>query len=301
MKNDRLFQILYLLLEKKSVTAPELAKQLEVSVRTIYRDIEALSISGIPVYASAGRGGGIALMEGYTVDKALLSDEEQNEILFAIQSLKTTGQEKNVLLQKLVTVFQKATTDWIEIDFSRWGFTKTDNAKFELLKQGILKRRLLRIIYCNSNGETTERDIKPIKLVFKEKSWYLQAFCLKAQDCRLFKLSRMIKLNLTEVPFDEDLNLIHTQGVDILPLSPPITLTLIFAPSMSFRLYDEFDQSQIHLQSDGSFLVMADFPLDSWVYSYLLSFGTEVEILEPKELRTTLADYAKQIYEHHKT
>lgn len=301
MKNDRLFQILYLLLEKKCITAPALAKQLEVSVRTVYRDIEALSIAGIPVYASPGKGGGISLLEGYIVDKALLSDEEQNEILFAIQSLKTTGQDMDVLLQKLATVFQKANTNWIEIDFSRWGFGRTDSAKFELLKQGILHKKLLNIIYCNTYGETSNRKIQPIKLVFKEKSWYLQAFCLTAANYRLFKISRIMELKLTDVPFNLDIQLTPTQDVETPSPSPTLTLTLKYASSMAFRLYDEFDRNQIQLLADGSFLVTADFPLDSWVYSYLLSFGTAVEILAPKELRAQLADYTKNIYEHHKT
>ncbi|MDF2838973.1 MAG: transcriptional regulator [Evtepia sp.] len=301
MKNDRLFQILYRLLQKKNITAPELAKQLEVSVRTIYRDIEALSIAGIPVYTSPGKGGGISLMDGYTVDKALLSDDEQNEILFAIQSLKTTGQDMDALLQKMGTVFQKTNTDWIEIDFSRWGFGQTDSVKYELLKQGILQKKVLHILYCNMFGENSERKIQPIKLVFKEKSWYLQAFCLKAEDFRLFKISRIMELNLTDMLFDENLSLTPRPDVEAPPSSPTITLTLKFAPSMAFRLFDEFDHSLIHEQEDGSFLATADFPLDGWVYSYLLSFGTAVEILQPKELRAQLADYAKKIYEHHKT
>ena len=86
MKNDRLFQILYLLLEKGTTTAPELARGMEVSTRTVYRDIEALSLAGIPVYATQGKNGGVSIMANYAFDKALLSDEEQNQILYAIQS-----------------------------------------------------------------------------------------------------------------------------------------------------------------------------------------------------------------------
>lgn len=301
MKNDRLFQILFLLLEKKCITAPKLAEQLEVSVRTIYRDIETLSLAGIPIFTSSGKGGGISLMDGYKVDKAMLSEEEQNEILFAIQSLKTTGQSVTALQQKLASVFQKTNKDWIEIDFSRWGFSKPDRAKFELLKQGILQRKALHIFYCNTMGETTERKIWPIKLVFKEKSWYLHAFCLKAQDFRLFKISRMMKLTLTNSKFDESTLSTQKQAVEAISLSPTIVLILKFLPSMAFRLYDEFDQRHIQTLEDGSFLVSSEFPVDGWLFSYLLSFGTGVDVLEPIEIRTALANYAKEIYEHHKT
>ena len=87
MKNSRLFEILYLLMEKRSITAGELAERLEVSERTIYRDIDALSAAGIPVFTQKGQGGGIRLMEQFILDKALLSQAQQDEILFALQAL----------------------------------------------------------------------------------------------------------------------------------------------------------------------------------------------------------------------
>ena len=190
MKNDRLFQMVYILLEKGSVTAPELASTLEVSVRTVYRDVEALSMAGVPVYASQGKGGGISLMPNYSFDKALLSDDEQNQILFAIQSLQATDQPVGALLKKLGGMFQKQNVSWIEADFSRWGMGRVDNEKFERLKTAILEKRVLEILYCSTSGETAKRSILPFKLIFKDKSWYLQAFCKKADDYRLFKVNQ---------------------------------------------------------------------------------------------------------------
>ena len=133
MKNDRLFQILYLLLEKGTITAPELSRALEVSVRTIYRDIDALSLAGVPVYATQGKNGGVSLLPNYAFDKALLTDEEQNQILYAIQSLRAVDQPVDALLSKLGGLFQKQNASWIEVDFSRWGMGSTDNARFERL------------------------------------------------------------------------------------------------------------------------------------------------------------------------
>ena len=87
MKESRLFKIVYYLLDKGRTTAPELAQEFEVSVRTIYRDIDALSESGIPVYAETGRNGGIYLLDNYVLDKALLSDKEKLEILSSLHLL----------------------------------------------------------------------------------------------------------------------------------------------------------------------------------------------------------------------
>ncbi len=301
MKNNRLFQLLYILLEKGSVTAPELARLLEVSVRTVYRDVEALSEAGVPVFATAGKGGGISLMPGSTLSRALLSDEEQDQILFAIQSLKATDQPVDALLSKLGGVFQKRGADWIEVDFSRWGLGRADNRKFELLRSAILEKRVLRILYCGASGETSDRKIKPFKLVFKDKNWYLQAYCLKAGDYRLFKAGRIIELSLTEERFTEAFSdappLEGTPGPT--PVFTPVRL--LFSPAMAFRVYDEFDPYSVEKQPDGSLLVTAPFPPDSWVIGYLLSFGTEVRILEPEALRLRLCALAKKIGAHHET
>lgn len=301
MKNDRLFQILYILLKKQMVPAPELAKQLEVSVRTIYRDIDALSAAGVPVYALSGRGGGISLMPGFTLDKSLLSDAEQDQILFALQSLQATDQNVTILLSKLGAVFEKANRNWIEVDFSRWGHRRMDNTKFELLKKSILEKRVLHIRYCNASGVAAERDIKPLKLVFKEKNWYVQGFCLKAEDFRLFKISRIVELFPTKQYFEDEFCNIPELESETLPASEIICLKLKFSPQAAFRVYDEFEVENIEKQSDGSMLATTNFPYSDWIYAYILTFGTQVEILEPLFLKEKLRKYVKSIYEHLKT
>lgn len=301
MKHDRLFQVLYILLERQSITAPELARLLEVSVRTVYRDIETLSLAGVPVYTASGKGGGISIMSGYTFDKALLSDEEQSQILFAIQSLQAVDQNVDRLLQKLGTAFRKTNTNWIEVDFSRWGMRRTDNPKFEQLKTAILGKRILHMVYCGTSGSITERDVKPVRLVFKNKSWYLQAFCLLAEAFRLFKVSRMMELELTGDTFTESFaDLPPLDGGDLSPFQGT-AIRLRYPSSMSYRVYDEFERGSIEPQPDGSLCVTVEFPTDEWVHSYLLSFGTDVEILEPAELKADIADFAKKIYLHHKS
>ncbi|MDP3447419.1 MAG: YafY family protein [Eubacteriales bacterium] len=298
MKNDRLFQILYLLLERGTMTAPELARALEVSVRTIYRDIDALSLSGVPVYATQGKNGGVSLLPNYSFDKALLSDEEQNQILYAIQSLRAAEQPVDALLSKLGGMFQKQNTNWIEVDFSRWGMDSTDSVKFERLKTALIGRRALKIVYCSSSGETNRRVILPLKLIFKDKSWYLHAFCRMQENYRLFKVSRIVEMEALDERFG-------ALPDEIPPLEQSVyamamqQMSLLFSPAVAFRVYDEFDCSMIEKQPDGSLMVHVEMPRDSWVVSYLHSFGTELTMLEPESLRTQLAAHAKAICEHH--
>lgn len=131
MQESRLFKVVYHLLDKGQATATELAEKFEVSVRTIYRDIDALSGAGIPVYAETGRNGGIHLMDGFVLDKAVLSEEEKQEILAALQSINSAQNiSSSQTLQKLSAIFNLGSENWFEVDFSRWGNKGTDNEKF---------------------------------------------------------------------------------------------------------------------------------------------------------------------------
>ena len=301
MKNDRLFQLLYLLLEKGTQAAPQLARELNVSVRTVYRDVEALSMAGVPVYASQGRGGGISLTDGYALSKALLSDEEQNQILFAIQSLRAADRPVDALLSKLGGVFNKQNVNWIEVDFSRWGFGQTDRERFENIKAAILEKRVLLLRYCAAYGAVSERKVKPFKLVFKDKSWYLHAYCLKAEDYRLFKISRIQDLVPQDEWFTE--NFEDAPPLEMMPgtdLSIP-AVRLRFSPAVAFRVLDEFDPRDILREESGAYLVEVRFPLDGWTLGYLSTFGAEVTILEPKELQDRMREYVRKICAHYQT
>lgn len=294
MQESRLFKIVYYLLDKGQATAPELAEKLEVSVRTVYRDIDALSEAGIPVFAEAGRNGGIHLMKGFVLDKSLLSREEKQEILAAVQSINVTENiDSSETLQKLSAMFYDTPENWFEVDFSRWGNKRADNEKFELLKLAVIHRKHIKINYAGAGGEVSERTVQPLKLAYKAKAWYLKAFCIQKQDYRIFKLNRILKLEVLseEFPYrsfpkeDEDSEGEYQQ------------VKLWFPKEMAYRVYDEFDRSQVQRQADGSLVVSAKIPQDAWLTGFILSFGTQVEILEPAELRKVIAEQARMIYE----
>lgn len=300
MKNDRLFRLVYLLLEKGSMSAPVLAKKLEVSVRTVYRDVESLSMAGVPIYTTTGKNGGISLIEGYSFDKTLLSDKEQNKLLFALQSLKAADQDVDGLLSKLGGAFQKPSQDWIAVDFSRWGLRRTDTERFELLKTAILNCQILSLTYCGASGKKTQRLVRPLRMVYKDKNWYLQAYCQRAEDFRLFKIGRILAATPTGETFTQmdivDIPPIETDA----PSGFETPISLRFSPQVAFRVYDDFDRSSITEEANGYLRVKVSFPIDSWVVSYLFSFGTEVEILTPDDLRKEIAAYAEKIAAHHK-
>ncbi len=298
MRESRLFQIVYHLLEKGQAPAPELAEKLEVSVRTIYRDLDALSAAGIPVYARAGRDGGIRLLGDFVLDQAVFSQEEKQEILTALRSLQaaqpsTSGQA----LQKLSAIFRLDAEDWLELDFSRWGNEGSDHEKFALLKSAILTRSCVQISYANACGEIRARVVEPCKLCYKARAWYLKAFCTEKQDFRLFKLSRILdwKLLNRHFTYREYPKLPESDGAEYR------LITLRFPQALAYRVYDIFDETQVQRQADGALLVCARMPEDAWLTGCLLSFGAQVDILSPASLREAVAGQARIIYEKNKS
>lgn len=300
MQMNRLFQIVYLLLERKTMTAAELAQRFEVSTRTIYRDIDTLSGAGIPVYASKGKGGGIGLLPDFVLNKSLLSEDEQKEILFGLQSLEATNAlQTSQVLSKLSTLFRKDEVHWIDVDFSGWNSGEVERSKFGQLKTAILEQRVVKFVYYSSYGKRTERQVEPMKLQFKNRSWYLQCYCLQSRELRTFKISRIEELETTDRLYELRRD-IQLMPVDIAASDDHFTyvdLELLFPPHLAYRIFDEFERTRIRKQEDGQYLVTASYPEDDWVYGYLLSFGEDVKVLSPSHIRDILGSKAKKIAE----
>ena len=298
MQISRLFEIVYLLLNKKSTTANELAEHFEVSKRTILRDIDTLTTAGIPIYTVQGKGGGISILDNFTIDKTAISEEEQSKILLALQTVKAADDvEVNELLERLSNLFQKNITSWLEIDFSRWGIKSLiDNNKFGQLKDAIISSTVIRITYYGSNSKKSERKICPLKLVYKDKSWYLQAYCLEKNDYRVFKTSRIKSIDLLPERFNsKNMTIPMLESSDI----EYETVKFKFSSNAIHRVYDDFEDSEITQNADGSIMVITNMPCGEWIYGYLLSYGASLEVLEPLSVRNKMMeqiDEYKKIY-----
>lgn len=289
MQIQRLFEIVYILLQRKRVTAKELAEHFEVSSRTIYRDLDTLSMAGIPLYTTKGNNGGIFLLDDYVLPKSLLTDAEQEELLNALQTYQFTNKEAIApLITKLSSTFAREQTNWVDVDFSDWGNDHRANTKFRQLKDAILSKLIITFTYHNSNGQSRERRVEPLQLLFKGQSWYLAAYCLDKEDQRLFKLSRIEELFVHKQTFRRELDK-EALNDGIAPTDPEmVSLTLLFEPTMAYRIYDEFYPDQVHQREDGRYLVHQQFPQGDWIYSYLMSFMDEVTVVKPENVRDEL-------------
>lgn len=288
---SRLFGIIYVLLNKGTVTAKELAEQFEVSVRTIYRDIEVMSQAGIPVYARKGKNGGICLMERFVLNKMLISKEEQQQILAALLSVEeTTASEEKEILQKLGNFFKTEPVNWIAIDFSDWG----DRQKqlYEDIKRAILTSKVISFDYYDQNRKMSRRTVEPVQLLFKEYTWYISAYCRERQALRIFKLTRIKGMEVLEEKFEprmewyqkEDANWGKQRDTKEEQVYAPM-ITMWIDKKEAYRIYDRFCESDIEILEDGNFIVRVAYPLDEWVYGLILSFGASAKVLEPLEIR----------------
>ena len=285
MKNSRLFEILYILMEHRGITAGELSARLEVSVRTIYRDLDTLSAAGIPVYTERGHGGGIRC------------EEEQEHIMTALQSLDAVGAaDSRSLLSQLAGLFGRQTVDWLEVDFETWGAGKLEKKYFELCKYAILHRRLLTFRYYNSSGIKSRRTVEPLRLCFKGGHWYLSGYCRNKQAFRLFRLNRVRELEMEEeqfqvrpMPGEKD------AGGD---MSEDMTaVRLRFTEAAGYQVLDFFAEEDIVRQKDGGFEVKTAFSPGRWLTGFILSFGADARVLEPEWLRVQIEKEAEKIRE----
>lgn len=293
VKDNRLFRILYYILEREKVTAKELAEEFEVSIRTIYRDIDTMSSTGIPVYATQGKGGGIEIAKEFALSKSLFTVEEKSELMAALQGLSSVADDrKNELLIKLSALFKMKNPNWIEVDFGTWQNNKEYERNFNTIKSAILCKNVISFCYFGSDKKETIREVKPIRLLFKGQDWYLFAFCLLRNDFRYFKLSRMKGLETSTAVFEDDFEGVATdKEVNYADL---VRIKLKFDRKAAFRVYDELCTG-ITEDDKGNLYAEVEIPNDYNLYDYVFSFGENVEVLGPEEIRLQVKDKIKKL------
>lgn len=283
MQVNRMFEIIYILMDKKVVTAKELAQRFDVSTRTIYRDIELLSSAKIPVYMKKGKGGGISILDDFILNKTVLTDEEKADILSSLKAMDIIQfHETNSIANKIGALFGERNSNWIEVDFSSWNKVNNEAEIFNQIKKAILSKKIISFTYASGKGEKTSRIVEPLKLCFKGISRYLYAYCTLRQDFRFFKLKRITNLVVKDEHYQREIPK-QIFNSDIIKHQKQITIKLKFSAQMEYRVYDEFnDYIQ---QPDGSFLVEFNCLDNENFFSYIMSFGSCCEVLEPRSLR----------------
>jgi predicted DNA-binding transcriptional regulator YafY len=298
LKINRLLEITIILLNKGTITARDLADRFGVSTRTIYRDIDVLSGSGVPVFTNKGNGGGISLLEDYSFNKTLISQEESESLIFALKTLQAIKYpEADNILNKIGAIFKNAnSTNWVDIDFSPWGSRPNESNKFTDIKRSILERKVIFFDYVNRDGARSSRSLEPMRLVYKGTAWYLWGYCKIREDFRTFRISRIKNVIVTEQIYERKIDNYRKEGTDEIS-KKLVKLKLKFYPEVLYRLYDDFDEEFIYKNEDGTCEVEVSYPEDEWVYGYIMSYGCYVEVIEPVHIQKIVAERMKKALE----
>lgn len=297
MKVDRLVSIIMILLDKKRVGAQELADMFEVSPRTIYRDIDAINMAGIPVRSTAGVGGGFEIMQEYKIDKKVFSADDLSALLMGLSSLSgmIRGDELVHALAKVRSFIPADRAKEIElkvsqicIDLRLWTGNSNIQPYLEIIKSALQENRLLDFEYIAHHGNKTARTVEPYQLVLKGNHWYLQGYCRKRNDFRLFRLSRMSNLQMKEgifVPRDYQKPQLDFDDIWA-TMQTRIKIRIhksVMDRVLDFCTYEDFS-------SDGDEHYMVNFPFaeNDYYYGILLSFGDKCECLEPLHIRAEI-------------
>lgn len=294
MKVDRLVSIIMTLLDKKRMGAQELADMFEVSPRTIYRDIDAINLAGIPIRSISGVGGGFEIMPEYKIDKKVFSTADLSAILMGLSSLSNMvrGDELVNALAKVKSFIpaEKAKdieikTNQICIDLSPWIGNQNIQPYLEAIKAALQNCRLLSFEYIAHHGNKTVRTVEPYQLVLKSSHWYFYGYCYYRNEYRLFRLSRMSNLQIqqeTFVPrnyqkpilaFEEILKAMQTEVKIRIHKS-------ILDRVLEYCTYDHFTPD-----GDEHYLVNFPFVENEYYFDILLGFGDKCECVEPLYIR----------------
>ena len=296
MKIDRLIGILSVLLQEEKTTAPELAERFEVSRRTINRDIEDLCMAGIPIETTQGTGGGIRIMDGYRMDRTILTSKDMQMILAGLRSLDSVSGSSyyGQLMEKIQAGSSEFISgrDSILIDLSSW-YRETLAPKIETIQDAIGLKKTIRFKYFSPGGDT-EREIEPYYLIFKWTSWYVYGYCLLRKDFRMFKLNRMDGItHVASFEGDREVPMPDLSNKKVFPAKGRVKA--VFDPSMKWQLVEEYGTGSFTEREDGSLLFEHEYADDEGLLAWMLSCRDKVTVLEPEQIREKLFKITSEI------
>ncbi|RKP51582.1 YafY family transcriptional regulator [Cohnella endophytica] len=312
MKVQRLLGITMILLSQRRVNAQTLADKFEVSLRTIYRDLETINTAGIPIVSFTGTTGGYEIMEKFRIDRQIVTFDDLQSILVALKGVQASldDQEMDGLLTKIKALVARSEQNQMEeagetliFDTNLWnGSRLKDKSILASLRQASKNRSVISFRYTNTEGVGEQREAEPIGIAWKGYAWYLYAYCRLRGDYRTFRLSRLSELRV-------HLEHYKNRGVRMEELDarwgnretgPTIDLLLHFRPRLRIRVEEAFGHDKVEVQEDGSMLVKASYPEGHWLYGMLLSYGPDVRVIKPAFVAERIKSHAEQIASNYK-
>lgn len=303
MKYQMMLKILFLLLSRKKVSAKYIADRYEISLRTVYRYIDELSLSDVPIYNVRGRNGGYAISDSYKIPANFLTEEESDKV---IQTLTEINNElgSSVLdtaISKIGSI-SKQNESGVHINFgnlvidgSGWGTGDIYGETIKIIQKAIEENVSLLISYRDRDGEPTTREIEPHTLILKQGLWYTYAYCRLRQTFRLFKVGRIEKIMLLNEKFEkrqtEDVKSILSKFYD----ATPEDIDLLIDKSIRPDVEEWLGVDKIAVSQSGKITASVKLPMSNYLTAKILSFGNKIKVLSPEKLKKAVIETAQSV------
>lgn len=306
MRIERLLSIIIIISKKEMVTAKELADIMEVSERTIYRDIDRICEAGIPIASMGGKGGGYYLMEGYSMDNVYLNKNEMKPLLAVLENLTSLfgsgSRFKNILLKMDDLKDNKTSEDSFYINMGNGSRDKELKEFLSMADRAIEESRVMVFDYVNRKMECQQRVLEPVQIYFSDGQWYIFGFSRERNDYRNFKAIRIKNMSLGDkFPKRELTNDEIDEIMDRSYEKTSIQVELKFSERIGGHLPGYFHRDMIHKNPDGGYIVKNSYPDDEGLIKFILSFGRDCEVIKPLDLREKIKKYIedmKNSYNH---
>jgi len=294
LKLERLLAIIFKLLHRSTISASQLADELNVSQRTIYRDIETISAAGIPITSYHGTNGGFGIIENYKWDKTFLDPSSMVNVLSLMKSLseQLRDQDLKSALERLSILTLEEQKNHLQIDLAHQSVAP---ALLIDLQKSIKESKKVYFQYISAQKEQTTREVDPITLRYKFRTWYLYAYCYLRNDYREFKVSHILNLQRLTTSINKN-HPIPEEKPFVQPLKESIILRV--HPDFIHLVLNHFQHHSMTQEEDGSITVTLMLPTPlyaEWLINILLSFRSGVVVIQPLFLQDVLKNEAKKI------
>ena len=308
MKYEVMMSILFELLSKKCVNAKYLADKYEVSVRSIYRYVNALTLANVPIYTIRGGGGGFSLIDTYKLPSTFMSMEEFKQVVSALEAVNDniSSKELTSAILKLKASKKNEKTDFevtggnLIIDAGPWGDTVGYKSKIAVLQSSIDDCLKLEIEYHDRNGEITNRIIEPHFILFKQGLWYIYAYCNLRNEFRFFKTGRIAKANLLKEKFKRKEISKSDLPLDFKTDNPENVEIVFEIEKQVLSDVEEWLGIENVIEKKDKFIAEVSLPLDNGLISKIMSYGSNLKVISPKSVREQIINNCEQIMKNYK-
>ncbi len=297
MKIDRLLGIIVSLLNKETLTAKQLAEKFEVSIRTIQRDMESISMAGVPIVSNTGSSGGYSILSSYKLENQFIKRDDYKIIIMALKSLNTGYESRQ--LEHIIDKYLALNGGYAQNVFLDYSVSREDNKVQEnnkLIEHSINEMTQINFDYKNVSGILSHRNVQPLALRFQWYGWYLFGFDLSKSDYRSFKIARMQNLEATDTKFCNNADIEELLRLKDKEYMQTCENIKVWCHKDSISILEEyFPQEERVAFEEGHYIMNLHVPPNERLWqALLLSMGDKVKIIKPEYYRQRLIETASK-------